>query len=98
MAKLIVFAAHDAKLKSFMAPFFLQHVGQALRMWEELCNDGKSLPAKFPSDFVLYQLGEFDDAEGRFSMLEVPHRLSSGLEAKHESQPDLGLKRAQANA
>lgn len=58
------FCAHDSKLGVFLPPFFMQHAGQALRAWEDLCNDGKSMMARHPTDFQLYEIGYFSEDTG----------------------------------
>ena len=92
MAKLKIFAARDSKLGVFMTPFFMMHQGQALRAWEEIVNDEKSVMSKHPADFALYHLGEFDDDSGTVTMLEHHALLGSALEYVKRPQEELGLK------
>lgn len=91
MAKLRAFAAFDSKLGIFMSPFFMAHVGQAHRMWEEVCNDPNSAMCKHPKDFVLYELGSFNDEDGRMESHAVPVQLSSAFEVKRKPQDNLPL-------
>lgn len=91
LAKLRVFAAHDSKLGVFMTPFFMQHLGQASRAWEDLCNDSQSIIAKHPADFVLYEIGEFDDDKGLLTHHTPLIRVSSALEARASKQDQLPL-------
>lgn len=85
MAKLRVFACRDSKLGSFMAPLYVNHIGQAARLWEEIVNDpsSKSLPAKYPQDFALYEIGTFDEETGAHANLEGGNRLvATGADVK----------------
>lgn len=59
-----VFAVFDGKIGAFMRPFFDAHTGSALRSFEEACKEPSSPFAKFSSDFVLYEIGAFDDEKG----------------------------------
>lgn len=67
MSKLLAFACRDAKLNTYMNPLFFQHAGQAMRAWTEVCNDPQTMPAKYPEDFALYQIGTFDAEKGEFT-------------------------------
>jgi len=80
MSKQKLFSAHDAKLGVFNAPFTFTHVGQAMRAWEEVCKDGKSPFSKFPDDFVLYEIAEFDEDTGQIVAHNPIRRISSALE------------------
>lgn len=64
MAKQLVFVAHDLKADMTMTPFFALHEGQALRSWEEACNDANAPMCKWPSDFRLLKIGIYDDSTG----------------------------------
>lgn len=79
MAKNKAFAPHDLKLGVFLSPWFTVHAGTALRTWEELVNDGKSVFAKHPSDFRLCEVGEFDDLSGKLIACE-PKQIATALE------------------
>lgn len=59
------------------APFFVPHVQYALRYFETLARDVKSDVSKFPSQFHLFELGEFDEDAGTFVIHSVP--VSLGL-------------------
>lgn len=86
MAKLRVFAPHDAKLGVFMTPFFMLHLGQALRTWEDLCNDPQTIFSKHSSDFVLYEVGIFDDDTGLMSPHSPLQQVATAAEAKKKPQ------------
>lgn len=80
------FAARDSRLGVFHPPFFMQHTGQALRWWEELCNDPKASMHKYPSDFQLFEVGDFDDEKGLFYPLDAPHQIATATEARKSSE------------
>lgn len=91
MARLKIFAAFDAKVKTFANPFCVAHAGQALRSWEEHVNDGQSMPSKYPEDFALYELGEFDDQTGEISTSK-PHNHGLATAFKKQPQAELPMK------
>lgn len=85
MAKLRVYCVYDSKVEAYMQPFFCKTAGEALRSWESVCNDGKSMMSTHPADFTLFETAEFDEATGRFSQHSALRSLGTALEAKRES-------------
>jgi len=59
-----IFSIYDGKAKIFQTPFFRITTGMALRDFEDLVNDPKTIVNKHPSDFVLYEIGSYDDNTG----------------------------------
>lgn len=84
MANLKAFCAEDLKCGVFLPPFFCAHVGQALRQWEDLVNDQKTLMGRHPMDFRLVEIGSFDDSTGALVSIKAhvvsgPGELVKGL-------------------
>lgn len=71
-----VFAMYDVKAASFGAPFFQSTVGLAIRGVTDLVNDPKTTASRYPSDFQLFQLGEYNDHDGSFKLLDRPKLLN----------------------
>lgn len=88
MAKLIIVSMFDSKVSAFGPPGFVVHLGEALREWENAVNDPKSNPGKYPSDFQLYQLGEFDNSTGVFTP-KTPELVASALEYKKKDPQEM---------
>lgn len=82
MAKLHVVCAYDGKIGAYVNPFLVDHLGQALRAWDEGVNDGKSMAAKFPHDFILYEIATFDTSSGVYDCIVPPKQLATALEVK----------------
>lgn len=62
-----VFGVRDAKAVAFLQPFFSNSTGAAVRAFSDAVNeDGKSMIAKHPEDYNLYELADFNDATGEF--------------------------------
>lgn len=80
MAKMKVFVVHDSKVSAYMQPFFARTIGEAMRMWETTCNDGRSMMSTHPSDFSLFEVAEYDEYTGRFEQHEVLKSLGTALE------------------
>ncbi|QXP08059.1 MAG: nonstructural protein [Arizlama microvirus] len=82
--KLKVFAVYDSKAEQYKPPFVLSTKGLALRSWAQLLEDENTDPSKFPADFTLFELGEYDDSNGK--MLPHPTPLSLGTGLEHKTQ------------
>lgn len=72
-----VYAAYDSKVEAFLQPFFMQTKGAAIRAFSESVNDPKTQFNRFPGDFALFELGQYDDQKGLLIPRDVP--LSLGL-------------------
>lgn len=84
MAKLIVCAAYDSKIQNYAQPFFMRTKGEAIRAWTEVSNDTSTNIGKYPEDFSLMELGEYDEASGSFSNHQAPINL--GLASQYKKQ------------
>lgn len=94
MAVLKVFSVRDEKIGIYMKPFMDAHLGNALRSWTEACNEPQSPFCKYPTDFTLYEVGTFDDLEGRLIPLTVPHKISTASEVIREPAEKLPFRAA----
>lgn len=92
MAKMKCFSAHDKKIGIFYAPFFCAHTGQALRNWDDLCNNPDTVMGKHPGDFNLYQVGEFDEDTGVFDPFPQPVHVANAIDTKAKPEGVLPLQ------
>lgn len=80
--KLVIVAIRDRAVNAFGTPFFVTHIGGALRSFQDEVNrkdvEGKNQLAHHPEDFDLYELGAYDDATGAFELLERPRQVAVG--------------------
>lgn len=82
--RLSVFTVFDVAVNAFLRPFFTRSKGEAIRSFTEAVGDPKSEFCKHPDDYILYELGTFDDIEGRFEVLNLPLRVLTAREAQLE--------------
>lgn len=82
--KLKVFSVRDEKVEAFMTPFYGRARGEAMRSFLNAVADEGHQFAKNADDYVLYEIGEFDDQSGLMIPAE-PVRVISGLEARSMS-------------
>ena len=76
--KLIVFSVYDEKAKIFHQPFYFNQRGEAVRTFQDLVQDQKSVISKHPEDYKLYQLGTYDDNTGNIVSLPQPEFINHG--------------------
>ena len=78
-----VFAVYDNKVGAYLPPLFFRSKGEAIRAFSSAVGDGKHQFAQHPADYLLCELGEWDDGSAAFSSsLAVPAvPVISGLEA-----------------
>lgn len=80
--QLKIFSIRDAKGETYNTPFFQKTHGEAERTFRELANDEKSMICKYPDDFDLYCVGEFDTETGNIISLPTPQHLIKGVNVK----------------
>ncbi|QXP08260.1 MAG: nonstructural protein [Arizlama microvirus] len=78
--KIQIFSVYDSKTKVYGQPNFLLNKGTALRAWQEAANDKQSNIGKYPADFTMFNIGEWDDETGTLTMHMVKENLGSALE------------------
>lgn len=66
--KLVIASVFDTASQAFMRPMFVPHVGQASRSFADEVNRPAQDNVMFnhPEDFILFQLGTFDEESGAF--------------------------------
>lgn len=84
--KLMVFTVFDKAVSAFLPPFFARSRGEALRSFTEASNDRAHNFSKHAMDYVLMQLGEFDDGNGLFKCHE-PERVVAAHECVVPEDP-----------
>lgn len=78
MSKLVICSVFDTKVGSFAAPFTCRSRGEAIRSFEDACQDDK-MPFKLhPDDYQLFCLGEFDDQSGSLQANGLDRLIGAG--------------------
>lgn len=83
--KLKIYSVYDSKAKAYNSPFYLRNSGEATRGFSDVVNDGKSQISKYPEDYTLFELGEFDDEMGSIAMYDAKITLGGALQFKKET-------------
>ena len=82
--KQIICTVKDRAADAYGRPMFVPSAGVAIRSFSDEINRDNPDNQLFnhPDDFDLYELGEFDDNTGLFSLHEQPKLLSLGKQVK----------------
>ena len=78
--KHIVCAVYDAAVGQYLPPFFQRSKMEALRAFQSAVNNPDHDFGKFPDDFSLHALGEWDAENGKFEDYTAPERLAVAFE------------------
>lgn len=89
--KLKVYSVYDVKTEAYLNPFYMKTRGEAVRAWGEVVNDPQTNFCKFPTDYVLYEIGEFDDAKGTIECYEPRIPIGTALEYKKQPEDSQGV-------
>lgn len=65
-----VFTIYDRKLKKHLPPFLCSSQDEAIRQFSSLVNYSNSLMCKFPEDYYLKYLCDFDENTGEFIIFD----------------------------
>nr|QJB20042.1 MAG: nonstructural protein [Microvirus sp.] len=76
-----LYAIYDSKASFFLSPWLSRAPGIAEREFGVACHNPESSLGKFPVDFVLYEIGEYNDADAVIKSFTPPLRLCDGREA-----------------
>jgi len=75
-----LFTVYDSKVKTWFTPLPFKHAGDALRWFQESANEKKSNLGKYPADFTLFELGEFDDQTAVVTTHKTPIAMGVAIE------------------
>ena len=70
-----VFAIWDVKGLCFGQPFYQAEIGSAIRLYSDLVNEPQSFINKHPSDYILFEIGTWDDNKGVFTNSDKHNHL-----------------------
>lgn len=75
-----VFSVYDVKVGAFLAPFFCRAEGEAVRAFVNAVNAPDHDFMRFPEDYSLFALGEFDEESGMMKLAKAPLQICTALE------------------
>lgn len=72
-----VYAILDTKAEAFGQPFFMLTDGLATRAFTNAAMNPEGEFIKYPLDYILYQIGEYDDATAKLTSVHPVEILSA---------------------
>lgn len=87
-----LFAVRDLKADSFGAPISVATKGLALRSFQDVCLDARSEIAKYPEDYSLFELGDYDPNSGVIVSHQAPKHIVSAVSVIQAAQARLEPK------
>ena len=86
-----LFCVRDQKIGAFNEPFPCVTEGAALRSFQSAVEAGDGDVGKYPADFDLYCIGEFDREAGIVLPYSQPKHLVSGLAFSKKPEDNIKL-------
>lgn len=86
--KMFMYSVKDTKADLFGRPFYCLNAAHAIRGFTDQVNDpmdGQNDLFKHTEDFVLYELGVFEDSTGLIDPLETPKSLITAMMVKKQN-------------
>lgn len=74
-----VFSVYDSAVEGYTNPFYFHHKGEAIRGFTEIANDPTTKVNKYPDQYTLFWLGEYDASKGVFHNKTTPESLGLAL-------------------
>lgn len=75
-----IYSVFDEKAQVFNTPFTCGNQAVAVRSFTDICLNGANMVSKYPEDFKLYHVGNFDVVKGTITALDVPEFVVSAMQ------------------
>ncbi len=76
----LIFTIHDAKAQAYLPPFFMHSAAVAVRTFKDCVNAENHQFQKNPEDYILFEIGSFNDENAEIVNHTVPISHGRGLE------------------
>lgn len=86
--QMFIYSVKDTKADLFGRPFYCLNAAHAIRGFTDQVNDpmdGQNDLFKHTEDFVLYELGVFEDQSGQITVLDTPKSLIAAQSVKKQN-------------
>lgn len=77
-----MFSIYDSKVPVYKQPFFMRSRGEAMRALESEMKDTNNGFYRHAEDFVLFELGEFDDETCELKLHSAPQSVIRMIDIK----------------
>lgn len=90
----LIFSVYDEGTNAYLQPFFMPTSNAAVRAISDLANDPKHNFCRHASDYTLFEIGSYNDANARIDAYKTPKAIAKAIElrakAGNVSFPDNG--------
>lgn len=69
---------YDIKAEVYLPPMVFRSLGEAERVFSDICHDKNSGISKHPEDYKLFEMGTYNDEDCSIISLQVPRLLVHG--------------------
>lgn len=76
----------DVKAQAWMTPLFFQAAGQAIRSFGDAVRTPDSEFQKHPEDYTLFLIADWDQSDGKLTVLPAAVPLARGLDFSGEGE------------
>lgn len=77
-----IYTVFDSKSESHLPPVYFKTRGEALRGFLDAASNDQSTLSRYPGDFTIFEVGEFDELTCRFDLFDAKLSLGTILELK----------------
>jgi hypothetical protein len=98
-----MYAVLDLKAGNYTQPYYCANENVGIRMFDTAVNDPQTMMSKYPADFMLFEVGEFDDSncmitqDSKHKMLCTGDQLVRSFPPIETSLPGVNDEAAQRN-
>jgi hypothetical protein len=82
--KTLLFTVYDSKAETYNKVLTFKTIGEAIRSFTEVANDIDTPFGKYPEDFTLFQIGEFDPHSGEIAPLLPQKTIGKAIDFKNQ--------------
>lgn len=83
------YSIYDSKAEYYATPVLIESRGAAIRMFATMVNEVDHQFNKYPEDYVLFELGDWDEETGVITPHSAPISLGVGSNYKRSGEPQL---------
>jgi hypothetical protein len=82
-----LYTLYDCKSETYAAPILHRARGEALRAFSDGINSPGHTLNKYPEDFTLFEIGEWDDQTGEIKLYDARVTVANAIDLKIEELP-----------
>lgn len=83
-----MYSLFDSAAQSFNNPIYMHNDGLAVRLFQDQVNSKEDNQIKLhPEQFTLFRVGEWNDKDCTFNILDTPRSIALGVELINDNEP-----------